>query len=222
MTYVYTDSATAVISGYVVMDDQASIPHNWGYPLLYGRIPRHEIVTSNTGFLMIQGSDTYCAAESCQAAVGDKKPKGGLSGDKLGLAIGVPIAVIFVIVLITAALFWMKRRRETEQEDGVFAVARKPEYGSALVVDDIIEETRGSRTLQAMMDIQDDYSGSEGDDDSASASSRSRSRTPLTRSRSVSRSMTRSRSNSRSSRNGVRSGDYSDHGDSESRNSDSD
>lgn len=70
---------------------------------------------------------------------GGDKSAGGLSRDELGLAIGLPIAVVFVVLLVAALLFWMKRRRETEQEDGVFAVARKPEYGSALVVDDIIE-----------------------------------------------------------------------------------
>jgi len=208
LNWTYTDSSTAQING-AANFNLPTIPFGWGFPLLYGRIKEHQIVTSDVGFLMIKGSLPFCTSGVCASppAQGATK-KHGLAGQKLGLAIGLPIAGFFLIVLIAAAIYYYKKKRETEKEDGVFAVSRKPEYGSALVVDGIIEETMGSKTMQAMLDMRDDDdSEHDSDDDHAHARSRSRSR---------SRSVTRSRSNSRSARSD------SDPGESASRGSDSD
>jgi len=226
LNWTYVDSSTAQINGVANFDPPANIPLGWGFPLLYGRLGTHQVVTSSVGFLMIQASLPFCPNGLCASPPPSSGGGGGhgLSSGKLGMAIGIPIAVVFVIVLVAAALFYMKRRRETEQEDGIFAVARKPEYGSALVVDDIIEESRGSRTLQAMIDLnQGNDDGNDDESGSESESDRSRSRTPQSRSRSASPSMSRSRSrsDSRSRSRGVRSGQESDPGESASRGSDS-
>jgi len=226
LNWTYTSGSVAQVNGYVTFPDTADtgvLPYGWGYPLLYQRIPTHQVVTSDVGFLMIKGSLPFCSTGICKSPPPPDAAKGGsgLASDKLGIAIGVPLAVVFVVILFVAAALYWRRRRETEKEDGIFAVARKPEYGSALVVDDIIEETRGSRTLQAMIDIKDEYDGpySGDDSDSGSERGRSRSRTPNAASRSVSRS--RSRSGSRSSRARSVNGDESDPGASASRDSDS-
>lgn len=206
LNWTYTDSSTAHINGFAEFEPAATVPFGWGYPLLYGRLGRHEVVTSDVGFLMIKGSLPFCTAGVCAQPPAGGRSGGGLSSDKLGLAIGLPIAAVFILVLAAAAIYYYKKKSLTEQEDGVFAVSRKPEYGSALVVDGIIEETMGSKTMQAMLDMRDE----EDDEESGSDSERSRSRS---RSRSLSRSRSRSAS---------RSGSESDPGESASRHSDSD
>jgi len=216
LNWTYMDSSTAEISGYAYFVPTATVPYGWGYPLLYGRLGEHEVYTSDVGFLQIQGSLQYCASGVCatppaEGGIGG----GGLSSQNLGLAIGLPIAAVFIIVLIAAALLYMKKKRETEQEDGVFAVNRKPEYGSALVVDGIIEETMGSKTMQAMLDMRDeddDRSESDGHSDKGHSD---RGRSGRSRSRS-NRSISRSRSGSRHTRS------ESDPGESASRDSDAD
>lgn len=217
LNWTYKDSSTALITGYVDFTPSAVIPTGWGFPLLYGRIQRHTVSTSNVGFLMIQGILPFCPNGLCESPPSSDSKKGGhgLSSGTLALII-VPILGFALIALVAFAIFrYVRRRRESEAEDGIFAVARKPEYGSALVVDDIIEESRGSKTLQAMIDINEG-----GDDDSGSDSESDRSRS-VSRSVSRSGSPSRSRSGSRSQSRGMRSGEDSA-GESASRDSDSD
>jgi len=212
LTWTYTDSNVAQISGTAEFQPDATIPYGWGFPLLYGRLGTHQVVTSDIGFLQIQGNLPFCTSGVCASPPAQGGSGGGLSSDKLGLAIGLPIAVVFILVVAFAAFVYYKKKTVTEQEDGVFAVSRKPEYGSALVVDGIIEETMGSKTMQAMLDMRDEDvgSGEESEEESERALSRTRSR---------SRTHSRSRSRSRSAE---RSGSESDPGESASRGSDDD
>jgi len=208
LNWTYTDSSTAQVNGIAEFQPAATIPYGWGFPLLFGRLGQHQVVTSDVGFLMIKGSLPFCVSGVCSTPPSQGGGGGGLSSEKLGLAIGLPIAVVFLLILVAALLIYMKKKRETEQEDGIFAVSRKPEYGSALVVDGIIEETMGSKTMQAMLNMRDEEgSGNESDE----GSDRGRSRT---RSRSRSPSHSRSRSRSQQSE--------SDPGESADRDSDSD
>eukprot|EP00026_Physarum_polycephalum_P006035 Phypoly_transcript_06075.p1 GENE.Phypoly_transcript_06075~~Phypoly_transcript_06075.p1 ORF type:complete len:266 (+),score=17.85 Phypoly_transcript_06075:1002-1799(+) len=216
LNWTYTDSSTAEINGVAQFQPAATIPYGWGFPLLYGRLGEHQVVTSDVGFLMIKGNMPFCTSGVCAAppAQGGSKHH-GLSSQKLGLAIGLPIAGVFLIILIAAAIIYYRKRRESEKEDGVFAVSRKPEYGSALVVDGIIEETMGSKTMQAMLDMRDDDESEHDSDDGYGRSGQS-GRSGRSRSRSRSRSVSRSRSGSRDARS------ESDPGESASRDSDSD
>jgi hypothetical protein len=224
LTFTYTDSSTAVVSGSASFEPAATIPPGWGYPLLFGSLD-HQISTSDSGIFMISASKDFCSSLGFCVSVSapaSSASGSGLPSDKLGLAIGLPIAVVFVVVLVAAALLYAKHKRETEQEDGIFAVARKPEYGSALVVDDIIEETRGNKNLRNMLapraepysvngseDDEEDPEGDESDDGSVSRSrSRSRSESPSHRSES---------SKSRSRSRGASDDEESDPGESASR-----
>jgi hypothetical protein len=53
LNWTYIDSATAHISGYAQFTPKAVIPFGWGFPLTYGRIDTHQVVTSDVGFLMV-------------------------------------------------------------------------------------------------------------------------------------------------------------------------
>jgi len=192
LNWSYTGSSTAEISGTAIFGPPSTIPYGWGFPLVFGRLGTHEVVTSNVGFLMIEGSLPYCDGLICQTPPAPGKSK-GLASDKLGLAIGLPIGIVFLVILAAAAFLYYRKRKETEQEDGIFAVSRKPEYGSALVVDGIIEETMGSKTMQAMLDMREDDGSDESDPESeaeggSERGERSRSRSKNNRSRSPSRS----------------------------------
>lgn len=196
LTWTYIDGTTAQINGEARFDAGANpaIPPLWGYPFMFGQINQHIVVTSDVGFFMIKANKTYCTTGVCDNAVASSS--GHSSGvNTEGLIVGLVVAgvVVVVVVLGTAGFLWHKRRRETEQEDGIFAVARKPEYGSALVVDDIIEETKGNKNLRSMLNrnkhSDDEESNEEGEeDDSDRSRSRSRSRSEKASDRSPSRS----------------------------------
>jgi len=205
LNWTYADASNAVVSGSVMFSRNATIPPGWGVPLLFGRLETHSVITSKNGFLVIQGGSDYCPNGICPHDSVDGSPS--LSSDKLALVIALPIAFVFIVVLIAAALIFYRNRRKTEQEDGIFAVARKPEYGAALVVDDIIQETKGNKNFRSMLNHQysedeDDPSYDEEEDYESEDASRSRtlSRSPsrsLSRSPRRSPSFSRSRSNSR-------------------------
>jgi len=215
LNWTYTDSSTASVSGTAIFSANSTIPPGWGVPLLYGRIGTHKVVTNDKGFLMITGNTEFCPSGVCPSFDNVQSSTPTLTSDKLALVIALPVAFVFVVVLVGAGLIWFVNRRKTEQEDGVFAVARKPEYGAALVVDDIIEETRGNRALRNMLNHQyseteEDPSIDENDEgeydyesDDTSRLSRSRSRSLSISRRSRSRSLSGSRSLSRSTSRSV-------------------
>lgn len=219
-TYV-PSTQKSTLFGTMSLGPSATLPPGWPSPLLFGTISPHRIITDDNGFLKVMGNmDTCTTAAGCapvapSTGIVEASEGAGFTDNELGLTIGLVLGFAFLVVLVVALMVYSKNRAESELEDGVFAVARKPEYGSALVVDDIIQETQGdNRDLRPMLNAPryEDF-GSDNDDDdeyddrgpTRSDRSRSASNGSLSRSRSGSRSRSSSRSSTRSTASESRS-----------------
>lgn len=136
--------------GQLTFDTEVVLPPGWGAPVTIGRLKTLDVTTDEFGLLRVSGSKKYCTTQDqawCNQLEQGKSQVGTTSDPQwndrdLGLTIGLILGFAFVIVILIALLVYVKHKREIEQEDGVFSASRKPEYGSALVVDDIIQETK--------------------------------------------------------------------------------
>lgn len=220
--FLTTDSngvVSSTLSGKLMFDDIASLPLGWAHPITLGRFGELSAATSTEGILLLEGTKNYCFTSS--PCVFNQVPPSQVTGGGSTLSkhvenilIGVLVSFGVVIILLAALLLWYRNKRHFEEEDGIFAAARKPEYGNALVVDDIIQETRehgGGNTLIPRLDRHPGDTGSDLSEDELDRRPRSRStrRTPSSRpphspgssparSRNVSRSRSRSHSRPRS------------------------
>jgi len=141
-----TSSVTTgtAFSGSVYFEPELGVfPAGWFNPLNLGRLNPSYVSTDDTGQFVVTGSKEYCLSGSCGLAA-EAAPSGGhnLSGRDLGLILGLILGVAFLLAVGLILGCFLYRRRRYNEEDGVFTLNRKPEYGSALVVDDIIQETK--------------------------------------------------------------------------------
>jgi len=129
-----------------VLPETGGIPAWWPQPLTFGRLNPHTVYTDDNGILRIAGAEYYCVSDPCPELGAPLPPpeQGYVFSDQdLGLTIGLILGFAFLVVLLIGILLWLRHKRRHEEEDGVFSVSRKPEYGSALVVDDIVQESKG-------------------------------------------------------------------------------
>lgn len=235
LTWTYTQTASGTVTtlqGELTLNEMAVLPTGWSDPLVYQRLGPFTVYTSTEGILTVNGSEKICTSGSAcdfDATVSNPSKKLLTSAD-VGLIIAFGVGVPLIITLAVVTILYLRRRRSFEEEDGIFSASRKPEYGNALVVDDIIQETRehSPELIPRLNRHPGDYSDDEYERrgrrsrrNSRRETSMSRSRTP-SRSESLSPSPSRSESRSASasrsrSRSRSYSEDYSSDGSSASR-----
>jgi len=198
-------AVTSSLTGQINFDNSAVLPLGWSAPITLGRLGQLAVTTSPGGTLSVSGSKSICIANPCTPGTPTPAPSKHhvlvLSTQNLTillcLVIGVPVLTVIGVLLF----LWSRQRRHYEQEEGIFSTARKPEYGNALVVDDIIQETKehgGTLIPRGADKYPDDLTDQERSNEGSrrGRERRARSTSP---SRSVSRSGSRSRSESENS-----------------------
>jgi len=202
------------LAGSITFDDKADLPLGFSNPITVGRLGTAKVFTDQEGILTLTGAENVCLDDpDCNAPLYDSDSGDDLSSWQIGLITGVIVGVAMIFVVVIALWKWHRRTKRHEEEDGIFAARRKPEYGNALVVDDIIQETREHSPNILPPLYRRDAELSDSDSDEDFTRSRSRSRTP---SRSPSPYSDRGRRTSKSpararSRSGSRSNDSEDY-----------
>lgn len=180
---------SSLLSGTLDFDDDAVLPLGWQAPVSLGRLGTFSLYTNDAGILIVNSTKKYClTAEPCDfAGVGAAPSAGSVSDRNIVIAVTIAIGIPLIAVLIFASVLWLRHKRRHEDEAGIFSAARKPEYGNALVIDDIIQESRehGSSIIPQLErrpgdtesdDDEDDYTGEEAELNRSPNSKRGRTR----------------------------------------------
>jgi hypothetical protein len=137
-------TVTSSLAGDIYFDRQAVLPTGWRAPISIGRLVRLSLYTNSQGNLIVNGTKKYClTTELCDfEQTGVAPPSEGLTDKDIGIMVALLVGIPLIAALIGATVLYLRHKRRTEQEEGIFSSARKPEYGNALVIDDIIQESR--------------------------------------------------------------------------------
>jgi hypothetical protein len=210
-TYGSDGTVTSSLAGDIYFDRQAVLPTGWRAPISIGRLVRLSLYTNSQGNLIVNGTKKYClTTELCDfEQSGVAPPSDGLTDRDIGIMVALLVGIPLIAALIGATVLYLRHKRRIEQEEGIFSSARKPEYGNALVIDDIIQESRehgGSSLIPPLErrpgDSDSDYSDEDENDNTRTPLSPRSGRSSNRGSRISSSSRRRSRSRSLSPSDG--------------------
>jgi hypothetical protein len=170
-TYNYEDAklTSSILTGTIDFDDDAVLPVGWPAPVSLGRLGLYTLYTNDAGIIMVNSTKKYCLTdEPCDyAGVGAAPMTGNVSDRDVVIAVTIAVGIPLIAVIILASVLWLRHKRRHEDEAGIFSAARKPEYGNALVIDDIIQESRehGSSIMPSLERRPGDTESDDDDDD---------------------------------------------------------
>jgi len=161
---------TSTLVGTIYFDPAPRVPKGWSAPVTLDRLGPYSLHTNDAGMIMVQATKKYClTAEPCDfegqgAAPGNE----GLSDNDIAIMVALLVGIPLIAAMVGATLLFLRHRKRNEEEAGIFSAARKPEYGNALVIDDIIQESReqnGSVLSPRSRRSGDSYDYSDDDED---------------------------------------------------------
>jgi len=162
-TFVPTaNGVNTILTGTIDFDSNAFLPTGWPSPITFGRLNPLYVSNDASGNLIVNGSTTYCRTQ-CEQAEITGSGESGLSVTDYLLIFLLIFGSIGFAILGYFGIQGLRRFSRKKEEDSMFSLGNKPRYGSALVVDDIKQETKGydARLEEGEGDFSSDYSSPE-------------------------------------------------------------